>query len=385
MNTIAIDIRLIGRNRTGDETVFFNLVRELAAYDRDNRYLLLTDRCDGDFLSDLRTKLGIGDRENFVFVSLRARNRFSWNLFAVPFFLLRNRIDIFHTQYILPAFIPKRTKVAAHIHDVSFRAFPDLIGWKDRLFLTLLIPRTMRRADLLIAPSRFTKDEIVKYYGVKEEKVVVVTNAVSGAFATVKPDPTTVRERYSLPETYILSVGTLQPRKNIPLLIRAFSSLDERLPEAKLVIVGNKSSHHYDREIDVALSESKHPERIVFPGFVDSDDLPSVYRRARVFAVPSRYEGFGIPLLEAFASGVPVTASAILPFQEVGGDAILAFPPDSVAECAETLYTLFTNETLRKTLIERGNERLSVYSWAASARDLLSCYESLYRGGLKRK
>ena len=376
---IAIDIRLIGKHRTGDEAVFLNLTRELLSLDHANRYLLLTDVGSASRLADIRTKLGVVEGGNAEIISLPAGNRFIWNLVAVPTFLFRNRVDIFHTQYILPAFIPKRTKVVAHIHDVSFRVYPELIGWKDRFFLDRFIPRTMARADLLVAPSRFTKDEIMKWYGVPDERIAVVPNALAPDFvrAVTDIDLVRVRQKYRLPEKFFLHVGTLQPRKNIPFLLRAFAGVRDRIPGASVVLVGNRTGHHYDTGIDRMIDEKHLGSAVMFPGFVDTADLPALYRLATACVVPSKYEGFGIPILEAFAAVTPVAASDIPPFREVGGDAIRVFDPDSVAECGETLYTLYTDFSLGKSLIQKGNERLSAYSWPESARVLFSCYERL--------
>lgn len=377
---IAIDIRLVGKHRTGDEVVFSNLTRELLVLDRVNTYLLLTDETDVVRLGELRGTLGVAEDGNASIVSLPSSGRFDWNLFALPKFLFRNKVDVFHTQYILPLFIPKRTKVVVHIHDVSFRVFPDLIGWTDRFFLSLFIPRTMRRHDLLIAPSEFTRMEIMNWYGVSPDRIAVVPNAVSPDFSRPFSDVDLlcVKQKYHLPERFFLSVGTLQPRKNIPLFLRAFSRLRDRVAGVQIVLTGNRAGHHYDKEIDRVIEE-KHLGGVVhFPGFVDQEDLPKIYRLASVCVAPSKYEGFGIPLLEAFASGVPVAASDIAPFIEVGGDAVRTFSSESVAECEETLYTLATDMTLRKRLEESGSERLMAYSWGKSARVLLSCYEGLF-------
>lgn len=382
MKTIAIDVRLIGRSRTGDEAVFLNLTREMLRIDRENRYLLLTDRKESEFLSELSASLRVAENGNAEIVPLFGRNRFVWNLLSIPFFLLRNDIDLFHTQYILPAYVPGRTKVVAHIHDVSFRAYPELIGRKDRFFLDLLIPETCRRADCIVAPSRFTKDEIVSRYGVPDAKVTVVPNAVSPTFLARKVsdiDIVNVRQRYGLPERFLLSVGTLQPRKNLPLFIRAFARIRDRVPGFQVVLTGNRSAHHFDRDIDRAIGETHLGSAVVFPGFIEADDLPAVYAAAYGLVFPSRYEGFGIPLLEAFASGVPVAAADIAPFREVGGQAALFFGADDIVGCAESLYTLLTNEETRGRLKRLGRERLSEYSWEESARVLFLRYEALLK------
>ncbi len=378
--TIAIDIRLIGKNRTGDETVFRNLVRAVLELDRTDLFLLLTDRADEESLKSIRTRLGTNGQlpENAEIVSLQATNRFIWNLIAVPMFLLRRKIDVFHTQYILPSFIPRRTRVVTHIHDVSFRAFPEYVGFSDRLFLSVFIPRTMRRSDILVAPSQFTRDEIVSLYGVTEERIAIVPNAVDPSFLVEPTDPDLVRTKNAneVPETFILSVGTMQPRKNIPLLVRAFARIRKDIPGLKLVLVGGKGGRHYDTAIDDAIREENLGDAVIFPGYVPQEDMPALYALARALCFPSRYEGFGIPLLEAFAAGTPVSASDIPPFHEVGEESALYFDPENLASCAESLYTLLIDENVRRRCERSGKDRLMKYSWTASAKEILSCYQS---------
>ncbi len=373
----AIDIRLLGKKRTGDETVFFNLTKELLAQPTEHEYWLLTDEQDEQNLNDIRRSLGIEGGESVRIVTLPGKNRFVWNLVTLPWFFLTHRVDLFHTQYILPLFVPKRTKVVDHIHDVSFAALPHTIGWRDRLFLALFIPLALRRADRIVVPSQFTKDEVTKYYGTAEAKITLIPNALSAEFQIESQGSGDVRERYGLPEHYVVSVGTLQPRKNLPLLIRAMAEVRKRLPEVKLVLVGNRQGHHVDPDIDRAISECQMNDVVVFPGYVEARDLPSVIRNATVFAFPSRYEGFGIPLLEAMSQDVPVVASEIPCLLEVAGPAALYFDPTSVASCAEKLYTLLTDNVTRDNAISLGRGRVSLFSWRASATKLSLLYDEL--------
>ncbi len=384
MYTFAIDIRLIGKKRTGDETVFFNLTKELLALDKENHYFLMTNIDDAQERAVIQGRLGCIGQGNVEIVTLRGRNRFIWNLVTLPWFLFRHRIDVYHTQYILPFFVPSRTKVVTHIHDVSFRAYPELIGWKDRFFLALLIPSALRRAALIATPSQFTKDEIIDRYGINENKIAVIPNALSEDFLVqiaAPEDIARVRERYTLPEMYAVYVGTLQPRKNIPFLIEAFAKLKERLPEAKLVLVGNRRGHHADTRLDSTIDRLNMAGDIVFPGFVDQADLPAVICGAKAFAFPSLYEGFGIPLLEAMSQDVPVAAADIPSLREVAEGAALYFPVSaedaSLARAAETLYTLFIDQTKREALIRSGKERLQAFSWKKSAVLMLSEYGRL--------
>ncbi len=362
MKTIAIDIRLIGKGRTGDEMVFHSLTEGILAFDKENRYLLLTDETEGGKLTFLHQELGIVGRENVRIVPLAGKNRFVWNLFTLPFFLLKESIDVFHTQYILPIFIPKRTRVIVHIHDVSFCALPWFIGWKDRVLLRFFIPRSLKRADTVIVPSRFTQDEIGRYFsGVRSEKIVVVPNACSDEFyrEVSENEVSEVRKRYRLPERYIVVVGTLQPRKNLPFLIRAFAELRKRDPSIELVLVGNRMAHHFDRNIDQVIAELDLGQHVIFPGFVAQRDLPAVIRGAFIYAFPSLYEGFGIPLLEAMSQNVPIVASDIPCLREVAGDAAAYFDPSRVDVCVEILYTLTIHSEKRKQLVEAGKNPTS--------------------------
>ncbi len=380
--TIAIDIRLLGKKRTGDEMVFFHLTKEVLKLDQENQYALLTDETEAEKIKTLSARLECARQENVKIVSLLSGNRFMWNIWTLPRYLFLNKTDVLHTQYILPLIWPRRTKIVTHIHDVSFRAYPELIGWSDRLFLSLLIPRSLSRAARVIAPSQFTKDEIVKYYGINREKVAVIPNAVGEEFleelAENPTDDRTLKEKYHLPEKFILYVGTLQPRKNIPFLIEAFAKLRTHLREydagavdIKLVLVGNRSGHHTDKRIWESIAKHNLGNSVIFPGFIDQNDLPRVIRLAESFVYPSLYEGFGIPLLEAMSQDVPIAAADIPSLRETAYNAAIYFDPENVANCEEKLYTLIVNQKQKETLIQQGRERVRLFSWQESADKLL--------------
>ncbi len=378
---IGIDIRMVGRKRTGDESVFFNIVKNLALIDGENQYSLFIDGRSKEELSAIALALGIGDKSNFHIVSLPTANKFTWNMWTLPRYLRKYPVDAYHTQYIVPFFVSRKVKILTHIHDISFRVYPQYINWKDRVFLGLLIPRSLRRADRIIAVSEFTKREIIERYGIKESKVAVVLNAVSGDFASYEPIASerfaAVRKQYALPETFLLYVGTLQPRKNIPALIRAFALLHTKLPEMKLVIVGNRAGHNYDTQIDKALQESVVQEDVLFPGFVEQCDLPVIMRMARAFVFPSLYEGFGLPVLEAMSQRVPVVASDIPPLREIGEDGALFVDTRDLAKFSEVLYTISTVATVRDKLIDVGMQRSERFSWRVSAENMLMIYREM--------
>lgn len=380
--TIAIDIRLIGKKRTGDETVFFHLTRALLKEDSENQYLLMTDIRDDEDKAVILGRLQAVGKRNVEIMTLLGKNRFLWNMVTLPWFLFRHQVDIYHTQYILPLLFPARTKMVTHIHDVSFRAHPELIRWTDRIFLALLIPRSLRRARAIIAPSEFTRSEIIRSYHIPEAKVHVVKNALGDDFLSSDDhDLSLLRKKYHLPEKYILFVGTFQPRKNIPFLLRAFAELRKRLPEMKLVLVGSRTAHNVDPHIERTLTELGLEESVIFPGFVSQHDLPRIVRGATLFVFPSLYEGFGIPLLEAMSQGVPIAASDIPGLREVAEEAALYFEADQetkVASASETMYTLCTDQIKRAEAIRLGQERLKLFSWEESARNISYIYRALH-------
>lgn len=367
----AIDIRMLGKKRTGDETVFFELTRAILRQDHEHEYFLLTNETDEEALTVLHTRLELRvDDPKRTIVTLHASNRFWWNLVTLPFFLWRKRITLFHTQYILPFWVPSFTQVVDHIHDVSFCVLPEFIGKKDLFFLRLLIPRSLRLSTHIVVPSQFTKDEVIKYYRTEAEKITVIPNALGSHFLAtlnIASSDEAIRHKYSLPDTFVLYVGTLQPRKNIPFLIQAFGQYRTRFPEAKLVIVGNRKGYHVDQAIEEAPG-------VIFPGYIDDGDLPRIFHMASVFIFPSLYEGFGIPLLEAMSQSVPVVASDIPVLREIGGEAALYFDPQSVDSLLQVLYSLEDSPVLQAQLVAQGSERIRHFSWAESGELLLKLY-----------
>lgn len=372
---------MLGRKRTGDETVFFNLVKNLTLIDNENEYVLFLDERTDEEVVEIRRSLGIEGKTNFVCVTLPTKSKFVWNFWTLPRYLREHPVDVYHTQYIVPFFVSRKIKIVTHVHDVSFFVYPQYIRAQDKFFLNLLIPRSLRRADKIIAVSEFTKDEIAKHYAVAPEKIEVVPNALSDDFLHYEKcsdeQAAVARLKYALPEKYILYVGTLQPRKNIPALIRAFALIQEKLPDVNLAIVGNRSGYHYDSGIDTAIEETGISDRVVFPGFISQADLPNVMRMAEVFVFPSLYEGFGLPVLEAMSQRVPVLASDIAPLREVGADAAVFADTGDLVKFSEILYTISTVKEIRERVIIAGIKQIDTFSWRVSAEHLKRVYRSL--------
>ena len=206
----------------------------------------------------------------------------------------------------------------------------------------------------------------------------------------------TVKEKYKLPEKFILYIGTLQPRKNIPVLVDAYSrichsgldpessvktennTLDSRFHgnDIRLVIAGGKG-HNYDQGIDEAVKKYNLGADVIFPGFIDEDDKAALLKGAVVYAFPSLYEGFGIPILEAMSVGTPVVASDISPHKEISGDAALFFDPSNPQDLADKLQKVINDDNLRHELVQKGLEKVKEYSWKKTAEKMLEIFEGM--------
>ncbi len=377
---IGIDIRNIGKKRTGDEAVFFNLVKNLALIDAENSYQLFTDICDLKILEKIKSNLGIKDKPNFEIISLGNKNKFTWNFWTLPNYLRANPIDLYLTQYITPFFVSRKIKIFTIVHDVSFCVFPRMIKFSDLFFLRALIPLAMRRADKIIAVSEFTQNEIIKYYKINPKKVTHIHNAVADDFLRQtfsQSDLEAIRQKYALPQKFILYLGTLQPRKNLPVLIEAYAKIKKQLPGVRLVLAGGKS-HNYDPKIDAVVQDCKlDKDEVIFPGFIAEEDKKAVMLLATIFCFPSLYEGFGIPILEAFSAKLPCVVSEILPHQEVAGDAALYFMPNNCDELAQKLLEIVQKDGIKERLLSQEAERLKLFSWAKTAKKVLNIFEKL--------
>lgn len=377
---IGIDIRLIGKKRTGDEVVIFNLVKEFAKIDGGHQFELFTDVTDENALREISQQLGIVGKDSFKIISLQTPNRFAWNFWTLPNYLRKNPVDVYHTQYITPFFVSHSIKIVTIVHDISFNFFPKFIKFSDLFFLKTLIPLSIKRADRIIGVSKFTRDEIIKFYKTKPEKVEWIHNSISDDFLSKEISENRlaeVRRKYQLPEKFILYVGTLQPRKNLPMLVEAFAKIKADLGDMKLVIGGNRKAHNYDRRIDYAISANNLQDEIIFPGFIDEADKSAIFQLAHAFAFPSLYEGFGIPVLEAMSQGVPVICSDIPSLKEICQDSALYFDINNLDDFSKKLYNVCMDNELRGELIRLGGQRIGFFSWQKSASKMLAIYNEL--------
>ena len=343
---VLLDADVLGRRRTGDETYVSALLAELPKIASDLRLAAVTRRPD-------LVPAGIEP------IELPARSqpfRMAWSL---PRLLSRIRPELSHFQYVLAPRCPSPAVVT--IHDLSFERDPRLMGRRDRFFFRTMVPRSARRAARVLTVSERTKRDLVELYDLEEANVVVTPNGVDTRF---RPDG-----GRNGTDPYLLFVGALQARKDPVTAIEALSLVDAGL---RLVLVGpDKGAERQSRE---AVSRLRLNGRVEFTGHVGMDELASLYRDAEALVFPSRYEGFGLPVVEAMASGTPVVAAAAGAVPEVAGDAaILVEPGDPVALAGGIERALAD----RERLVDAGLERAKRYSWARMAEQTLTVYREL--------
>ncbi|EKE20082.1 MAG: glycosyl transferase, group 1 [uncultured bacterium] len=274
----------------------------------------------------------------------------------------------------LPWFRRPSLKTVVTIHDLAFKFFPEYFTRKDLFKLNLLADHAIKKADKIIAISNSTKKDILKLYPeVSVEKISVVHHGFNAElFQKEIPleDSARILETYNLkPETYLLYIGAIQPRKNLEVLISAFEKIKESKPELKLVFAGEKAWMW--EGVAKRIENSSFKKDIIITGKVPFCDMPVLLKNASIFVFPSLYEGFGIPVLEAFASGVPVICANNSSLPEVGGDASLYFEGNSATDLQEKIQSILESPALREELVKRGTERVKEFSWEKCAKSTL--------------
>lgn len=309
--------------------------------------------------------------ENDFYKYAIIRGDILWSHTFLPLELYKRRIlgqnikMFFSPAHYAPRISPIPTIVT--IHDLSYFYYPGEFLKKDLYKLKNWTKYSLEKAKKVIAVSNTTKKDIVKFYNVHEDKIEVVYN---GYEKTSPYLPSLNKEEKKGWSKYILYVGTLQPRKNVDCLIDAYNLFRKQYPEFKLTIVGKKGwlyEHIFKKVEDLKLKKD-----VNFKGYVSDDELSNLYKNAFCFILPSLYEGFGIPILEAMSMGCPVISSFTSSLPEVGGEACLYFDPKDPNELTEKIFKLVKNRKLRREMINKGKERLRLFSWQKCAAETLN-------------
>lgn len=365
MTTIALDGHMIGTRETGNETYIVELgaaLGRLGGYD----YRLYTPH-PGAVVGALKSAPGISTRP---FADVPSFVRIPW---LYPRLVQKDHVSLLHMTYIAS---PRAScPVVLSVHDVSYRIFPEFFSPRVRLILRLLVGPSVRHAARVITLSECARRDVIGFYRVPPERVTV-TPAAAGPQYTPQPQSEVARVRaaYNLPQRYVLAVGNVQPRKNLPRLVEAFSAAAE---EADMVLVIVGRSAWRGSEVEATVKRLGLGERVRFAGYVPDSDLPALYTGATLFCYPSLYEGFGLPPLEAMSCGTPTITSNVSSLPEVVGDAALMVDPTSIAEIAAALRYLLTGDAARQEYRARGLNRAALFSWDRTAQLTRDVYDEV--------
>jgi len=373
-------------NRAGIARYCYNLFKNLKRIDGENEYILVRRKasnecdCDGELVvpyPKIPMKRTIG------------------NYIQLPLELKKEKFDVIHDlSQISPFIFNFSSSKVLTIHDLSPILFPETYG-KIHVFLQkYILPKTLKNVDKVIAVSENTKKDIVKYLGFPEESIEVVYNGVDERFKPLSHDLCSYDlKRDAFARTamqnslshdlcsydfspYILFVGTLEPRKNVTTLLKAFYILKKRKEVMhKLVIAGGKGWKN--KEVYETMRRLNLSNSVKFLGYVPDEELPKLYSGADLFVYPSLYEGFGLPPLEAMACGCPVITSNVSSLPEVVGDAGIMVNPLDINGLADAVYKVLNDEGLREEMVKKGLKRVRMFGWEECARKTLRVYEEV--------
>lgn len=366
---IGINGRFLITKRTGVQRAAYNLITSLVRMDKENEYFIFT--------GDTQANLPEWNQDNITVVTStlnegeNIRNHI-WEQFTLPKLAKKYNIDILHSPAnIAPLFY--KGKSIIHIHDLCFVVNPQWYSFTFRTLYNFIIPKLARTATRVITNSNNSKNDLLQFCQLDADKVSLVYWAVDETFQeNLASRSKDIYEK----EDYILYVGSLEPRKNIATLIDSYEQLRASHPEikTKLVLIGGENPLF----ADVRLKIKKHKEDVIFKGFIDDKTLMHYYQSATVVAYPSLYEGFGLPPLEAMASGTPVITSLVSSIPEVVGDAAILVSPYGSEQLTEALYKVITNKSLQKEMIDKGLKQIEKFNWYRVARNVLSIYNEVH-------
>jgi glycosyltransferase involved in cell wall biosynthesis len=368
---IAIDAHSVGAKLGGNESYAVNLIEALAQIDGTNDYTL--------YVTTNEARARVHNRWPNFKVRLTLPHT---PLIRIPLTLSaelrKNPVDVLHVQFTAPPFCP--CPVVVSIHDLSFEHLPQTFNRRSRTQLRLTVRHSARRAAHILSLSEHTRRDIIETYGINEDHVDAIPLAAPDHFAPVQENDEIqrVRHNYGIDGDYILSVGSIQPRKNLARLIKAYASLRGEVAVKKLpkLVLAGKCAWLYDETLR-ALDESGVKEAVVLTGYVAEPDLPALYSGALCFVYPSYFEGFGLPPLEAMKCGAPVIVGNRTSLPEVVGDAALMVDPFDVDAIGAAIKRLIEDSELRTELSIKGQDRANAFNWRETARRTLAVYKQV--------
>lgn len=372
---VGFDVRPFLKEETGVGIYFKNLLFSLSEIDKENEYYLFSsswkDRFDSNKIPPFAHK---------CFRDLRWPVRmvnFLWNKLGWPpmDLVFRTRLDLTHSP--VPLVLPSLGKKIVTVYDLCFLEYPHLSDDESRHVFSSRIKQSLHRADRIITISHFSKEQILARFSVNRDKVHVTHLGIDRDFwsGITQEEIEQVKAKLKLPSSYLLFVGAQEPRKNIASLIETLKIIHSRNKQIPLILVGKEGKD--SAQVQDKIESFSLKQWVSMTGYLSDFELRAVYRLASAFLFPSLCEGFGLPLLEAMASGTPVIASHAAALPEVCQDAALYFDAEQPEDMAEKTLKLLEDTDLREDLVKKGEKRVSDFSWKSMAEQTLSIYRSL--------
>lgn len=378
---IGIDTSRTADKKTGLERYADNLIRALAAIDRQNQYILYPffwhcfPENPGKAVNPRKRNFKI---RKFWTPSL---TRKAWEAGRIARKkILGGDVDIIHSPFYT---VPEEYlgKIIVTVHDLSFIRYPEFHTPENREFCFRQLEKIKKQADCVITVSEFSKKELMEIGGIDERRIRVIHEAAAPIFKPAKGKNKfkKILKKFGIHKKFILYAGSIEPRKNLKILIRALAQVLENKIDCVLVLAGGTS--WLTTELKEEISNLGLGDKVIFTGYVTDEELLGLYNLAQVFVYPSIYEGFGLPVLEALASGCPVIASNTSSLPEIVGDAALLIEPEDFGDLAEKITRVFLDNDLRQKLIQKGLTQSQKFSWEKTAKKTLEVYQEVYQNG----
>jgi glycosyltransferase involved in cell wall biosynthesis len=348
----------------GTEIYLRSLLQALAAIDRDNRYTIFTNRETGPDLVPNQANFHIAPQ------AVNARNRPARIVFEqtlLPVHASRAGVHVLFNPGFTAPVLTTCPNVTV-FHDLQHKRHPEHFRWFDLPVWRVMLYSAAHRSRKLVAVSSATADDLTHFYGIPRARIDVIPHGVDERFFSLAHDPTN-------PATMILCVSTLHPHKNLDNLLRAFALFRKDNLRYRLVIAGLRG--FYADELERLRTELGLEDSVCFTGWIPREELYQLFHDACAFIYPSRFEGFGMPILEALAAGIPSACSNVEPMKSIAADAALQFDPASIDALCAVLHSLVNDESVRRRLSEAGPRRASDFSWTAAARATLNSLRSV--------
>lgn len=372
---IGIDATALPPKPVGAGNYIIQLIRSLSNLESDYEFVVFAHQSGLKLINTF-------DEQGFAWVVVpdkKPLRRLIWEQTVFPIMVRRYQIDLLHSLHYTRPFALSCSSVVT-FHDMTFFLYPHLHTRPKRIFFPLTIQLSARNSDALIAVSESTRQDSIRLLGVSPQKIFTVPLGVTEDFRSTSDTIllTDVSQRYELPEKFILYVGLVEPRKNLPFLLQTYRHLIDKGIPHDLVIVGRFGWMYQD--VFTQVEELKLRDRVHFTGYVSHQDLPIVYNLASLFVYPTRYEGFGLPVLEAMACGTPIVSSAVSSLPEIVGDAGILVPPGDQAALSRAMLDVLSNRTLQKQLTTKGRHQAAQFTWERTAQKTLKVYQHVLEG-----